>query len=156
MNAFIRQKYARYPFGRFTDSNRTDVLALSILPHQKPFNWWTQRFINNDSRRYFSDQPVEVLYHCQETTTHTHTHYFLTMNFPATKKTISLFSPPCLLLNWNSKSNKRTDLPVIFVMMQPTLNKRNNRKYDFYDLYVKPEWVPVMNEWMNEWTNCRV
>lgn len=97
MNAFIRQKYARYPFGRFTaataDSNRTDVLAMSILPDQKPFNWWTQRFINNDSRRYFSDQPVEVLYHCLQNTTQTHPHtIFLTWIFQQQTKKNNFFS----------------------------------------------------------------
>lgn len=61
MNAFIRNKYARCLFARFTASSDTDVLALSILPNQKPFNWWTRRFINIDSRRLYSDKIIEVL-----------------------------------------------------------------------------------------------
>lgn len=67
LNAFIRNKYARGSFARFAAaSSDTDVLALSILPSQRPFNWWTRRFINIDSRKFDSDKTIEVLYHCQK------------------------------------------------------------------------------------------
>lgn len=97
MNAFIRQKYARCAFGRFAAnavaSNDTDILALSILPNQRPFNSWTQRFINIDSRRFCSDQTIEVLLTYPKTITKqnktkytpTYTHFYHA-NFPAKKK----------------------------------------------------------------------
>lgn len=160
MNAFIRQKYARYSFGRFSAvaaSNDTDVLALSILPNQSPLHWWTQRLINTDSRRCFSDQPIEVQYHCHKPTTthnmrHRHKHTPFSHHQFSSQKNIFFFSHLlCLLRNWTK--NRITErlhsvrfACVIIVMMQPTSTKRTNRTYDFYDLYLKPEWVPVMNE----------
>lgn len=104
MNAFIRQKYARCAFGRFAAnavaSNDTDILALSILPNQRPFNSWTQRFINIDSRRFCSDQTIEVLLTYPKTTTkqdkiHTHIHTLLSCQFSSKKKTFFLFSSSC-------------------------------------------------------------
>lgn len=148
MNAFIRQKYARCAFGRFAAnavaSNDTDILALSILPNQ-PFNSWTQRFINIDSRRFCSDQTIEVLLTYPKTITkqnkiHTHIHTLLSCQFSSKKKNI--FS---LFIFMRNRMNKWSYL-VWYAWAQSTSIKRSNRKYDFYDLYGQPEWVSVMNE----------
>lgn len=55
MNAFIRSRYARFSVARSAASNDKDLLAYSILPHRRQYNWQFQRYVNTVSRRLFSD-----------------------------------------------------------------------------------------------------